>query len=129
MVGLTGEGIWDVSPRYIRTGFITGPNGAGIRALSINDPRDINNAGQVVGRPDPYDSPVSDAYISEPNGEGWTLIKPLSEYSYPRFTQAFGINEAEQVAGHSLAVSSTGEWGSHAFITGCGHDRSRFRTH
>lgn len=117
VVGQTGQGIWEVSSPYIRTGFITGPNGAGITALSMDDlgmddARDINNAGQVVGTASAApDALVTYSYITGPNGEGGTLIKPLVEFNS---TVAYGINDAGQVAGWS----STGEGGSRAFITG-----------
>jgi probable HAF family extracellular repeat protein len=99
------------------TGFITGPNGAGITALGMTDASDINNAGQVAGySEEPPDAGpfVSHAYITGPNGEGSTLIKSLGgEYTY-----AFGINEAGRVAGGSYTGERAAGGVEHAFITG-----------
>lgn len=112
VVGQSGQGTWLVTSPFVRTGFITGPNGAGITRLSMSDSNDINNAGQVVGNGsgDP-EAPVTHSYITGPNGEGRTLIEPLGEFSS---VVAYSINETGQVAGWS----STGEGGSRAFITG-----------
>ena len=96
-------------------GFITGPNGVGITELGFN-PRDLNNAGQVVGGLQvPPDVPLFfHSYITGPNGEGRTPINSLAKDGSD-FTVASGINDAGQVAGGSW----TGEGGSnHAFITG-----------
>jgi probable HAF family extracellular repeat protein len=100
-------------PSFI--GFITGPNGVGITELGFN-PRDLNNAGQVVGGfQEPPDIPLFfHSYITGPNGEGRTSIKSLAKDGSD-FTVTYGINDAGQVAGRSW----TGEGGSnHAFITG-----------
>ncbi|SCX45681.1 HAF repeat-containing PEP-CTERM protein [Nitrosospira sp. Nsp1] len=112
VVGQTGQGIWLVTSPFVRTGFVTGPNGAGITRLSMDDSNDINNVGQVVGTAMAApDAPVTYSYITGPNGEGRTLIEPLGKFST---AVAYSINEAGQVAGWS----STGEGGSRAFITG-----------
>jgi probable HAF family extracellular repeat protein len=91
--------------------FITGPNGVGmtgLASLSGGDSRtratDINNAGQVVGWSDTGMGAI-EAFITGPNGEDM-------RYLGGGFSQAWGINEAGQVAG------TVGDLGSRAFITG-----------
>jgi probable HAF family extracellular repeat protein len=101
---------------YDGSGFITGPNGTGITALSMGWSSDINNAGQVVGGVVvPPDLGVFIySYITGPNGEGRASIESLGG----DYTLAYGINDAGQVAGWSYAGQVAGRPLQHAFITG-----------
>ena len=101
---------------YDGSGFITGPNGTGITALSMGWSSDINNAGQVVGglQVPPDLGVFVYSYITGPNGEGRTSIESLGgDYTY-----AYGLNYAGQVAGWSYTGRVEGRPLQHAFITG-----------
>ncbi|PTR16033.1 putative secreted protein with PEP-CTERM sorting signal [Nitrosospira sp. Nsp2] len=97
-------------------GFITGPDGMGMRNLGLagssvaDDAADINEAGQVVGRRSTPTPSSTTAFITGPNGEG---IRDLGSLGGD-FSAAQGINDAGQVVGES----ETAERDSHAYITG-----------
>jgi len=92
--------------------FITGPNGRGITDLgtfpegNLSWGSDINASGQVAGYSEgQYGAPY--AFIADANG-----MRGVGRWN---FSYANGINNAGQVVGHTVNVSSTG---SDAFFTG-----------
>jgi probable HAF family extracellular repeat protein len=103
---------------YRGDSYITGPDGVGMRGLRTpgddSFARDINDAGQVVGRFDIREDRSWHAFITGPNGVGMRDLSTLGgDYTY---SDADGINDAGQVVG---ASSTTADYfRSHAFVTG-----------
>jgi probable HAF family extracellular repeat protein len=93
--------------------FITGPNGAGMRALGGGsaDASGINDAGQATGNFSTAGGGYH-AFITGPDGTGLRDLGTLGG----NVSNASGINEVGQVVG----TSSTAEGFAHAFITGAG---------
>jgi probable HAF family extracellular repeat protein len=95
-------------------GFITGPDGAGMRAVGTltggeSFAGSINDAGQVAGTSRGGDER---AFITGPDGMG---MKDLGTLAGGFSSYASGLNDVGQVVGGS---SPGGESRSHAFITG-----------
>lgn len=102
------------TPDGVRHAFLTGPNGAGMRQLSISrfdasSAAGINDFGQVVGvikQRNPWQP-----FITGPNGSGLRLLPTLGG----TWGEVTGINNAGQVVGYWESPSSSSIRG---FITG-----------
>lgn len=91
-------------------GFISGPNGVGMKDLGLLTPIAVNNAGQVAG--DYYPNPgPSRSFITGPNGVGITDLGMLGDFS-----SVTDVNNAGQVVGSVCCFSPMG--GGIAFIAG-----------
>jgi hypothetical protein len=78
--------------------FITGPNGTHMQGM-LDEPSDINNAGQVVNG--------SGLFIVEPSGGGLTRLAIPGDIGGTAAGSALAINDAGQVVGSSRWAPST----------------------